>query len=195
MEEWIMSKKNKNYQSLDSLMPIVAVVNEAAAAVKDSNRTIVDSAISEVLAGALGATVGGAGSFAALWAIGTSAATTFSLSGAGIMGGLAAAGTVVGGGAVAGMFVLTAPVGILAVAGVGLASRARNKKLAQEKERLYQEVLKKHHAIIQELKNEDKLTKERIDYLESLNRLLERAVNDLREDVEGELDDEEFEGW
>lgn len=190
-----MSKKKENYQSLDSLKPLVTVVNEAAAAVEDSSRTIVDSAIPQVLAGALGATVGGAGSFAALWALGTSAASTFSLSGAGIMGGLAAAGNLIGGGAVTGMFVLTAPVGLLAVTGVGLASHARNKKLVQEKERLYQEALQKHHAIIHELKDRDKLTTERVDYLESLNRLLERAVNDLREDVEGGIEDEEFEGW
>lgn len=179
-----MSKKNLHYQSLDALKPVETVINEAAAAVKDPTRTIVDSAIPEVLAGVAGAAIGGAASFAALWALGTSASTMFSLSAAGIMSGLAAAGGIVGGGAVAGVFVLTAPVTILTAVGVGIASHVKNKKLAQEKERLYKEALKKHDAIINELKNKDKLSSDRIEYLNSLNILLRQAIKELKADLE-----------
>lgn len=100
MGGYVKKKKDMVFQSVDSLQQIVNVVNEAAAAVNDSKRTIKESAIPEVLAGALGAGIGGVGSFAALYGLGV-----VGLSAAGITSGLAAAGAVVGGGMVAGIFV------------------------------------------------------------------------------------------
>lgn len=102
---------------------------------------------------------------------------------AGITSGLAAAGSIVGGGMVAGVFVLAAPAVVLAAGGVGLASHLKNKQLKQEKERLYQEALKKHEAIIKALKEEDEADKERLDYLKNLNILLQKAVDDLKHDL------------
>ena len=177
-EAHIKGKKDMKFKSLDSLQSVVNVVNDAAAALNDSSRTIKDSAIPEVLAGALGAGVGGVGSFAALYGLGT-----VGLSAAGITSGLAAAGAIVGGGMVAGVFVLAAPVAILAGTSVGVATRMRNKQLRQEKERLYQEVIKKHEAIIRALKEEVDASQERIDYLQSLSILLKRALIDLGYDL------------
>lgn len=171
-------KKDMIFQSVDSLQQVVNVVNEAAAALNDSARTIRESAIPEVLAGALGAGIGGVSSFAALYGLGV-----VGLSAAGITSGLAAAGAIVGGGMVAGVFVLAAPVAILAAGGVGLASHLKSKQLRQEKERLYKEVLKKHDAIITALKNEVEADKERLDYLQSLNILLRQAIKDLQQDL------------
>jgi hypothetical protein len=59
----------------------------------------------------------------------------------------------------------------------------RSKQLRQEKERLYQEALRKHQAIIQELRKEANSSKERIEYLQGLNVLLSRALDDLRADL------------
>ena len=101
MDNYIKKKKEMVFQSVDSLQQVVNVVNEAAAAVNDSKRTIKESAIPEVLAGALGAGIGGVGSFAALYGLGV-----VGLSAAGITSGLATAGAIVGGGMVAGIFVL-----------------------------------------------------------------------------------------
>ena len=84
---------------------------------------------------------------------------------------------------VAGVFVLAAPVAALAAVGVGTASHLKNKQLKQEKERLYKAALEKHQAIIQALKDEVDASKERMEYLQSLNVLLERAVKDLRQDL------------
>ena len=84
------------------------------------------------LAGALGAGIGGVGSFAALYGLGV-----VGLSAAGITSGLATAGAIVGGGMVAGVFVLAAPIAALAAGGVGVASHLKSKQLRQEKERLY----------------------------------------------------------
>ena len=177
MGGYVKKKKDMVFQSVDSLQQIVNVVNEAAAAVNDSKRTIKESAIPEVLAGALGAGIGGVGSFAALYGLGV-----VGLSAAGITSGLAA-GAVVGGGMVAGIFVLAAPIAALAAGGVGVAAHLKNKQLRQEKERLYKEVLARHEAIIKALKDEADATQERLDYLQSLNILLQQAVKDLGHDL------------
>jgi len=177
--EYIKKKKDMLFQSVESLQQVVNVVNEAAAAVNDKSRTIRESAIPEVLAGAIGAGIGGVGSFAALYGLGS----VIGLSAAGITSGLAAAGGIVGGGMVAGVFVLAAPVALLAAGGVGLASHLKHKQLRQEKERLYKEALKKHQAIIQALKDETNADKERLDYLQSLNILLTQAIKDLKKDL------------
>lgn len=179
MGEYVKKKKEMKFQSVEALQQVVNVVNEAAAAVSDKSRTIRESAIPEVLMGALGAGIGGIGSFAALYGLGS----VVGLSAAGITSGLAAAGSLVGGGMVAGVFVLAAPVAVLAAGGVGLASHLKNKQLRQEKERLYKEALAKHQAIIKALKEEAEADKERLDYLQSLNILLARAIDDLKADL------------
>jgi hypothetical protein len=185
MSKYVKKKKDMKFQSVEALQNVVNVVNESAEALKDRKRTIRESAIPEVLAGAVGAGIGAVGSFAALYGLGT-----VGLSGAGIMSGLAAAGggvSVAAGGvvsaSVAGIFVLAAPVAILAAGGVGIASHLKHKQLKQEKERLYQEALKKHNAVLEALKVESDSDKERMDYLNSLNILLKQAIKDLQHDL------------
>lgn len=172
----------KKFKSLDALQSVVNVVNEAGEAVKDKSRTIANSAIPDILAGALGAGIGGVASFAALYGLGV-----VGLSAAGITSGLAAAGAVVGGGMVAGVFVLAAPAVALAAGGVGIASAIKRKQLKQEKERLLKVAVEKHHAIVEALKNEVDVTNERADYLNSLNILLQQAIKDLRADLGAEV--------
>ena len=166
------------FKSLDSLKLVEKVINEASEALIDTKRVIVNSAIPEVLGAALGAGVGGALSFTALYTAGV-----VGLGAAGLTSGLAAAGAIVGGGMAAGVFVLAAPVAILAVAGYGVFSHTKNNKLKQEKERLYQEALKKHDAILNLLSTETNASKERIDYLNSLINALTRAIKDLKDDL------------
>ncbi len=178
MGEYVKKKGDMIFQSIESLQPVVNVVNEASAALNDSKRTIRESAIPEVLTGALGAGIGGIGSFIALYGLGTTG-----LSAVGLSTGLAAAGSIVGGGMVAGIFVLAAPMAILAASGVGIASHLKHKQLKQEKERLYKEALAKHQAIIKALKTELNANKERLDYLHSLTILLQKAVDDLKHDL------------
>lgn len=179
--------KGKNFKSLASLQSVVNVVNEAGEAVKDTSRTIANSAIPDVLAAALGAGIGGVVSFAALYALGT-----VGLSAVGIATGLATAGgtvaTVLGTGAmVTGVFVLALPIAVLAAGGVGIAAAIKRKQLRQEKERLLKVAIEKHHAIVTVLKNEVDVTKERADYLNSLNILLQHAIKDLQSDLGAEV--------
>lgn len=128
MGNYVKKKKEMVFQSLDSLQQVVNVVNEAAIALNDSKRTIKESAIPEVLAGALGAGIGGVGSFAALYSLGV-----VGLSAAGITSGLATAGAIVGGGMVAGVFVLATPVAVLAAGGVGIASHLKTSNCVKKK--------------------------------------------------------------
>lgn len=186
MDKKNKKKKDMNFQSMDSLKQVTLVLNEASEALKDKKRTMIESAISEVLVGALGAGLGTAGSFTALYSLGT-----VGLSGPGIMSGLAAAGkgvSVLLGGAVsasvAGIFVLATPIAVLAATGVGVTAHVKSKNLMKEKEILFQEAIKKQNAIINALKKENDANKKRVDYLTSLNILLERIVRDLRSDLE-----------
>ena len=109
MGEYITKKKDMVFKNVESLQQVINVINEAATASNDKRKTISESSIPEVLTGALGASIGGVGSFVALYGLGT-----VGLSAVGITSGLAAAGSIVGGGMVAGVFVLAAPVAILA---------------------------------------------------------------------------------
>lgn len=172
-------KKNMNFQNIESLQSVVNVLNEAAIAINDKKRTIRESAIPEVLAGTLGAGIGGISSFAALYGLGS-----VGLSAAGITSGLATAGGIIGGGMLAGVFVLSMPAVILGGTGVGIAAYLKNKQLHQEKERLYKEALSKHDAIIKTLKEEADADKERLEYLQSLNILLQKAITDLQNDLD-----------
>ena len=187
---YIKKKKEMKFQSVEALQQVVNVVNEASDALSDKKRTIRESAIPEVLLGAIGAGAGGAISFTALYGLGTVGLSTVGLSAAGITSGLAAAGAgasaVMGGllsPMVAGIFVLALPAAGLAAAGVGTAVHMKNRQLRQEKERLYQEVLKKHQAVILAQKQALNESRERQEYLQSLNTLLARAVQDLKHDL------------
>lgn len=174
-----MKKEDMKFPTLESMQSVVNVVNDASEALKDKDRVIADSPLSEVLTGSLGAGIGGAASFAALYGSGV-----VGLSAAGITSGLAAAGSVIGGGMVAGIFVLALPVAGLAGLGVGIASTLRHKQLKQEKERLYQEAIKKQNAILKALQEENNANKDRIDYLTSINILLVHAIKDLKYDLQ-----------
>jgi len=169
----------KNFKSIDSLKGVKDVIAEADLALKNKSHNIAKSKISEALAGALGAGVGGTASFAALFFGGS----VTGLSAAGVTSGLAAAGSIVGGSMVAGVFVLAAPVAILGGVAYGVTAAHNNKKLNEEKERLYNLALQKHQAIINELNNKASASKERIQTLEAINILLKKAISELKEDL------------
>lgn len=167
-----------NFKNLEALAPVQKVINEANEAVKNPDRSIQDSPISDVLGGVAGAGVGAALSFGALYGLGT-----VGLSAAGITSGLATAGALVGGGMVAGIGVLAAPVAGLAVLGYGIFSSRRKKQLHQAKERIYQQAIQARDGIINELKKTTNDNAERLKYLESLNTLLQQAIKDLQADL------------
>ena len=174
MGEYVTKKKDMVFKNVESLQQVINVINEAAAASNDKKRTISESSIPEVLTGALGAGIGGVGSFVALYGLGT-----VGLSAAGITSGLAAAGAVVGGGMAAGIAVLAAPV----VLGYALFARNKHKQLMREKRELYNMALQKQNQLIMMLQKQNSMNKERADYLNSLVIMLKAAVRDLQADL------------
>lgn len=169
-------QKQVNFKSMDSLNSIIKVVNEAEEALNNKARVIADSAIPEVLAGVAGAVAGGALSFVALINLGI-----VGLSGPGITTGLAAAG--LGGGMVAGIAVLAAPAVILGAGAVGIIAAVKRRKLSEKKEELLKAAVSKYDAIVHTIKDEVNMTKERAEYLNALNVLLQVAIRDLKADL------------
>jgi hypothetical protein len=167
------------YKNIEALEPINKLLGEAAAGVADPSRTIETSSMPEVLGAAVGVGVGGTASFIALYFLGTTG-----LSAIGITTALAAAGALVGGGMVAGVFVLAAPIAALGVGGFAIAARINRKRLIQAKEALFQELLSKLDLVSRELSRRIALSEQRVKYLESLTVLLQSAINDLNHDRE-----------
>ena len=179
MGEYIKNKKDMKFQSQDALKTVQSVIDDADKALNDKSRRMSDSPIGEALAGAVGVGVGAGIGFAGLYLGGSVAG----LSAAGITSGLAAAGALVGGGMVAGIAVLAAPAVALGGIGMGVASHVRNKKLREAKEMIYKNAIAKQTAIVKALKQETDADKERIDYLNGLNILLQAAIKDLKHDL------------
>lgn len=167
-----------NFPNEGSLRPVSKTLQEASTGLQEKSRTISDSEIPEVLGAALGGTAGSGIAFVSLFYGGIS-----SFSAAGITSGLATAGGLVGGGMAAGTLVLSGPVAIGAVGGYAILSRRNKRKLKEKKNILLKEAQAKHDALIRELKKEAENDKERINYLESLLKTLESAINDLKEDL------------
>lgn len=167
-----------NFSNLESLDSVKRIINEAGTAIDNPDKGLDTSAMKEILGAFLGGGVGGVGSFAALYALGTAG-----LSAAGITSGLAAAGALVGGGMVAGVFVLAAPVAVLATGGAMLISWHNRQKLKEAKQLILNTAIAKQNAIIKALQMEAEKDKSRIDYLTALNCALTRAIKELREDL------------
>lgn len=179
MGDYVTNKKDMKFQSQDALRTVQSVIDDADKALKDKSRRMEDSPIGEAVAGAVGVGVGAGIGFAGLYLGGSVAG----LSAAGITSGLAAAGGIIGGGMAAGIAVLAAPAVILGGVGVGVASHVKNKKLREAKELIYKNALAKQTAIVKALKEERDADKERIDYLNGLNVLLQSAIKDLQHDL------------
>ena len=179
MGEYIKNKKDMKFQSQDALKAVQSVIDDADKALNDKSRKMSDSPIGEALAGAVGVGVGAGIGFAGLYLGGS----VVGLSAAGITSGLAAAGALVGGGMAAGIAVLAAPAVALGGIGMGVASHVRNKKLREAKELIYKNAVAKQTAIVKALKQEADADKERIDYLNGLNILLQAAIKDLKHDL------------
>ena len=178
MGNYITNKKDMKFKNQDALKAVQLVLDDADKALNDKSRKIKDSPINETVVGAVGAGIGAGIGFAGLYFGGS-----VGLSAAGITSGLAAAGGLIGGGMAAGIAVVAAPAVILGGAGVGVASHIKNKKLYEAKELTLKKALAKQTAIAKALKEECDADKERIEYLNALNILLQAAIKDLQHDL------------
>ena len=167
MGEYVKKKSDMKFQNQEALQQVQRVIDDADATLKDKLRRIKDSPIGEAVTGAAGIAAGAGIGFTGLYFGGA----VVGLSAAGITSGLAAVG------------VLGAPVVALGVGAVGITSHIKNKKLRESKEILYKNALSKQTAILKALKEESNADKERIEYLNGLNVLLQAAIKDLQHDL------------
>jgi hypothetical protein len=129
----------------------------------------------EAVGAAVGAGIGAAGSFAALYGLGI-----VGLSGPGIMTALAAAGAIVGGGAVAGVGVLAAPVAALAVGGYALVSHNKKKRVRRLQGQVLAKAIGKQNEIIRKLANRAELSDAVVGELEARLEVLSRVVESVQ---------------
>lgn len=95
-----------------------------------------------------------------------------------------AVGKVFGGGKGTGAFVLAAPVAALIVSGVAdYIDDKQQKQIQAEKERLQKEAISKQAALIQALRDDAQMSRERQDYLECLNQQLQKALEDFQREA------------
>lgn len=170
---------SKNYPKLEAFNVVQKLLEESAAAQSDKTRTIRTSAIPDVLGAALGTVIGGAAS--AAWIGGAAVAGTSGA--AALTSGLAGVGAVVGGGMMAGLAVAALPVAALAVGGYAFINYRNQAALKERGQLLYQEALRQHQNLIDQLKREANATRERREYLESLVILLKDAIRRMKEDL------------
>ena len=80
---------------------------------------------------------------------------------------------------------MTAPVAALIVSGVAdyIDDDKQQKQIQAEKERLQKEAISKQAALIQALRDDAQMSRERQDYLESLNQQLQKALEDFQREV------------
>ena len=121
--------------------------------------------ITEGAAALLASGIGGAGSLAALSTLGVSG-----LSAVGITSGLAAAGAVVGGGMVAGIFVLAAPIALLGIGGYAITRHYKNAALASA----LGEAIRKLYAVLERLQKNAEFYKEEIAGIKATIEMLSR---------------------
>lgn len=91
----------------------------------------------------------------------------------------------VGGVLAVGVGVISAPTVIVGGVGYAISKFVRqhlkkNKFPEEERLRLYELALLKQQAIIDALKEDSKVSKERADYLQSLNEILQEAIKELK---------------
>lgn len=174
-----MTTKEQIYKNLGALEPIKKVLAEADKAINDKSRTIETSDIPEILGGIAGGTIGVGVGLTLVYASGVAG-----LSAVGITSGLAALGGIIGGGMVVGIFVAAAPMAVLGMAGYAVLAQRNKRELLQAKEVLFQEAIRKHDAILREINKKVNLSEERNRYLDSLNVLLRKIIDDLKKDLD-----------
>lgn len=169
----------KLYRSLESLVPVRKVLDEASLVLKVCNGGFLASGAPEVLGSVAGI---GAGTAAGAALIGGGAASG-TAGAAALTSGLAAAGSLLGGGMMMGIAVAAAPAVAFGIAGYAGVSFWNARRLDRERRALLQEAIRKHGAVQDELRGETIRNKERADHLHALVIKLEDIIANLEEDV------------
>jgi hypothetical protein len=113
----------------------------------------------------------------------TAGAATGTSGAAAITSGLAAAGSLIGGGMLAGMAVVAAPAVVLGIAGYATLATRNHKKLVAEKQAILQEALRKQDAIQRRLRTDLDNREADVEHLRALSARLAEIIENLRGDL------------
>lgn len=175
-----MAERKPIYRSLDALVPVRTLLEEAGKAVNDKARTLGSNGIPEIL-GAVGGV--GTGAVAGVGIL-TAGAAGGASGAAALTSGLATAGGLIGGGMMAGIGVVAAPAVVLGIGGYWFLNKRNANKLAEAKEAVLQEALRKRDAVLRELKATNTENQGRIEYLNRLTAQLVAAIDNLGADIQ-----------
>jgi hypothetical protein len=175
-----MAKDKIVYRNLEALVPVTKLLEEAGKAVNDKVRTLKSNGIPEIL-GAVGGVGTGAAAGVGILAAGAAEGTAGA---AALTSGLATAGSLVGGGMLAGIGVVAAPAVLLGIGGYWLLSERNKRKLAEAKEAALQDAIRKRDAILRELKAKNTDNEGRIEYLNRLVAQLLTTIDYLEADLQ-----------
>ena len=168
-------KNKQHFETTDELKFVVGIINESAVAVNDKSRDILNSPLSDVLIAGLGY-AGGAGiSGSLLYFLGTRG-----FSAPGITSALKRIGF---GSMKRGVIFIALPAVILMTGGTLIARKVRANKVYEEKQRLIKIAIERLHSIVETQKSEFNAAKQRMDYLNSLNIMLTKIIEELQEDI------------
>ena len=185
-----MSKKN--FPSRESLKIVETILSETEKSLGDMTRTnksvvgdmqtllekITDSNIFNAVGTTAGAVVGGAASVGLLSVLGTTG-----LSAAGITSGLAAAGSILGGGMVAGIGVIAAPAVAIAGGTYAITKGIQNRNLKTTKIQFLDRCEKTRDNVQNHIIQESNASPDRVKHLQALKFTLDATINDLRSDI------------
>ena len=177
-----------NYASIEAMRPVKRLLDDAAAALNDrAQSTLHETPIPEIVGSAVGVGAGaatGAGILAASATAGTTGA-------AALTSGLATAGGIIGGGMTAGIAVVAAPAVVLGIVAYGgTAHWVKGKRLKSAKEAMLQELVRKHDAVLRQLRAETDANAARVETLKAIVARLVDAIRNLQEDLGGESTDQ-----
>jgi hypothetical protein len=176
----LLSSRHAVYRTADALIPVRKLLHEAGEAISEVGSSSRGIKIPSVIGAAAGTAAGGAAG-AATVALGAAASAHGA---AAITSGLAFAGSILGGGMVAGMAVAATPAVVLGVAGYAALARRNQRRLMLEKQALLQEALRKHDAAIRAQQQAAGANEDELRYLRGLVAKLDEVIGNLRGDLD-----------
>lgn len=167
------------YRTADALVPVRKLLREAGEALADKGRVSWKFKIPSAVGAAAGTAIGGAAG-AATVVVGAAAGAHGA---AAITSGLAFAGSLAGGGMVAGIAVAAAPAAVLGIVGYAFLAKRNHRKLLQEKQALLHEALRKHDSAIRTQQQATSISEDELHYLRGLIARLGDVISNLRGDL------------
>jgi hypothetical protein len=174
-----LGRRSEVYRTAEALVPVRKVLEDTARALAERSRRSLNLRLPPAVGAAAGTVAGGAAGFAGM----TVGAASGASGAAAMTSGLAAAGSLIGGGMLAGMAVIAAPAVVLGVAGYAAVANHNHKKLVVQKQAILQEALRKQAAVQERLRADLDSREADVAHLQALSARLAEIIENLRGDL------------